>query len=121
LAILILEKSSLINLLIGKGSAAVSSQAGFTKSIQKLRLSKGIVLIDTPGIIPEEEYSTIQESLISKSAKIGGKSYSQVKNPELAVVKIMKEHPDVLENYYKIKAKNNPEILLEKLGKEKSS
>jgi ribosome biogenesis GTPase A len=112
-------KSSLINSLIGKGSAPVSSQAGFTKGMQKLKLSEGIVLIDTPGIIPEKEYSTTKKELILKYAKVGGKSYSQIKEPELVIAKIMEEHRGVLEKYYNIRAKNNVEILLEELGRKK--
>src|SRR5690606_27219401 len=41
-------KSSLINILSGKGGAGVGSDAGFTKNIQKIRLSEDVVLIDSP-------------------------------------------------------------------------
>jgi ribosome biogenesis GTPase A len=47
-------KSSLINLLIGKSSAGVGSDAGFTKGLQKLKLSEEVLLLDSPGVIPKE-------------------------------------------------------------------
>jgi ribosome biogenesis GTPase A len=50
-------KSSLINFLIGRSSTPVSQQSGFTKGIQKLRLSTGIFLMDSPGVIPDAEDS----------------------------------------------------------------
>ncbi len=47
-------KSSVINAIKGKKSAPVSSQAGQTKGVQKLRVTKKIVLLDSPGVIPFE-------------------------------------------------------------------
>ena len=40
-------KSSLINILIGHSSAKVSPVSGFTRAIQKIKLSKGIYLISS--------------------------------------------------------------------------
>jgi hypothetical protein len=112
-------KSSLINSLIGKSSAGVGSDAGFTKSMQKIKLSENIVLLDSPGIIPENEYSPQDKEKISNNAKLGARSYSQVKEPELVVVNIMRDYPGILERTYKINAKGNSETLLEELGKRK--
>lgn len=114
-------KSSLINLLIGKSSAGTGAEAGFTKGIQKIKLSENIVLLDTPGIIPEKEYSGIKKDLIAKHTKMGGRSHSQVKDPENVVFSLMKEHPNMFEEHYKVKLKqkNNVEELIEKLGRKK--
>jgi len=112
-------KSSLINILIGKKSAPVASQAGFTKGFQKLRLTPDIVLIDTPGIIPEKIYNQLRKQEITEHTKLGGRSYNQVKEPEIIVSELTKEYKSLFENFYKIKAKNNAEILIEKLGKKK--
>jgi len=43
-------KSSLINLLRGRHMARTSIKPGFTRGYQYIRLSKNILLIDTPGI-----------------------------------------------------------------------
>ncbi len=110
-------KSSLINLLIGKKSAGTGSEAGFTRGIQKLKLSSDIVLIDTPGVIPKEEYSTSDKSKISKNVEVGGKSYTQIKEPEIVVARLMKEYSRIIEKYYKINSKGDSEFLLETLGR----
>ncbi|MCF7910572.1 50S ribosome-binding GTPase [Candidatus Pacearchaeota archaeon] len=112
-------KSSLINILVGKKVAGTASEAGFTKGIQKLRLEKEINLIDTPGIIPREIYSDIKKQKIATHTKLGGRSYSQVKEPEIIISEIMKEHPGILEKFYKIDSKGDSEILIEKLGRKK--
>lgn len=112
-------KSSLINLLIGKSSAGTGSDAGFTKGFQKLRLTSDIHLIDSPGVIPKEEYSSSDKEAISRHTKVGGRSYSQVKDPEIVVANLMREFPEVFEEHYKIDAGGNSEILLEEIGKKK--
>ncbi|MFQ5531809.1 MAG: GTPase [Candidatus Nanoarchaeia archaeon] len=110
-------KSSLINLLIGKSSAGTGSDAGFTKGIQKLKLTSEIFLLDSPGVIPKKEYSSIKSKLIAGHTKVGARSYSQVKEPEIVIATLMQEYKDVIEKHYKIQAKGDSEILLEKLGK----
>ena len=112
-------KSSLINMMIGKHKAGTGADAGFTKGLQKLNLTENMQLIDSPGIIPEKEYSNIKTEKISKHTKVGGRSYSQVKNPELVIADIMKSHKNLLEKHYNIDAKGDSEILLEELGKSK--
>ena len=112
-------KSSLINLLIGKNSAKTGAEAGFTKGIQKLRLTEGIHLLDSPGVIPTEGYSMTDREKIAQHVRVGGKSYSQVKNPELALNEIVKSNKKELERFYKIKF-DNAEDLIEKIGKKKS-
>ena len=112
-------KSSLINILIGKSSAGVSPDAGFTKNIQKLKLTSEIMLLDTPGLISEKEYLLNSQKKTAKHAIFGARSYNQVKFPELIVADIIKNYPNALENFYKIDSMNNSEILIEKLGKQK--
>lgn len=112
-------KSSLLNLLAGKSAAGVGSEAGFTKNVQKIRLSEEIVLIDSPGVIPDEQYSVSDKIKISEHTLLGGKSYTQVKEPELVVSQIMQKFPGLLENYYEIEAEGNPDELIEHLGYKK--
>jgi len=112
-------KSSIINLLVGKPAAGVGSDAGFTHGIQKVNLTSGIVLIDSPGVIPNKEYSTSNIEAMARNTKVGARSFSQVKNPGVAVSVIMKEFPSVIEKFYNIDAEGNPETLMEKLGRKK--
>lgn len=112
-------KSSLINLLIGKSSAGVGSEAGFTKGIQKLRLDENILILDSPGVIPEKQYSHTEKEKISKQTIAGGRSYSQVKDPEIVVAKLISAYPKILEKFYNIQAGGDSEILIEELGRKK--
>ena len=113
-------KSSLINVLIGRNSAATSSQAGYTKSMQKIKLMEGIFILDSPGVIPKQEYSSVESKKIAKHAKIGARTYSNVKDPEQIITEIMREFPGLLEEHYGIKAMGNSETLIEELGKKKN-
>jgi len=45
-------KSSLINTLKGRSSSKTSPKSGFTKSLQKIKISDKIFMLDTPGVIP---------------------------------------------------------------------
>lgn len=45
-------KSSLINTLKGRSSARTSPKSGFTKGMQKVKISDKIFMYDTPGVIP---------------------------------------------------------------------
>lgn len=112
-------KSTLINFLTSRASAGTGKESGFTKGIQKIRLAKGIMLIDSPGVIPKEEYSSESKKLGLKLAKISVKNYNSVKNPEIVVAEIMKSCPGVLENFYQIDSKQDVEILIEEFGKRK--
>ena len=112
-------KSSIINLLIGKKSAKTGSTAGFTKGLQKLKLTKDIVLVDSPGVIPRKEYSSIDEEKISQHAIIGARDSNKIKNPELTVAHLIKSRKPLFEKHYKIRFKD-AEDFLEKLGKKKN-
>ena len=113
-------KSSVINLLAGKSAMGVSSVSGFTKGIQKVGLTEKVILLDSPGIIPSKEYSSSNIQLMSGHAKVGARSYSQVKEPEVAVFDLVKEFPLIFYKFYKISSGGNAELLIEKLGRKKS-
>ncbi|HLC77593.1 MAG TPA: GTPase [Candidatus Nanoarchaeia archaeon] len=113
-------KSSLINSLIGKKSAPSSSQAGYTKALQKLKLMDGIVLLDSPGVIPKNEYSGVESKKIAQHAKVGARTYSNVRDPEQIITEIMREFPGLLEEHYNILTNGDSETLIEKLGEKKS-
>lgn len=112
-------KSSLINLLIGKSSAGTGAEPGFTKGVQKLKLSQNIVLLDSPGVIPKDEYSHTDNKSVTKHTKLSARAYSQVKNPEIILHNLMDEFPGVFEKFYSINAEGDSEMLIEKLGRKK--
>jgi ribosome biogenesis GTPase A len=113
-------KSSLINFLTGRSSAGTSSTAGFTKGMKKIRLSAGVLLLDTPGIIPVKEDTKVKAEVLEKHAKIDVEPFDRVKEPEFVVDRIMKEFPGRLEKFYGIKADGDSEILIDELGKRKN-
>lgn len=113
-------KSSLINFLIGKSSAKTGYEAGFTKGLQKLRLSAKVLLMDTPGVIPRDKYSHTDPLKVSQHVLVGARNYDRVKNPEFIVSELVKTHSKPVKEYYKIDFGDNVEILLEELGKSRN-
>ncbi len=112
-------KSSLINFLTGKTSAKTASEAGFTKGMQKLSLSKDILIIDTPGVIPNEKYSQeIRET--TQHAKVGARDYNKIKEPDFVIAELMKNYSKQIQDFYNIDADNDSEILIEQLGRKKN-
>ncbi len=113
-------KSSLINMLTGRGSARTSPKAGFTRGIQKVKLAEGIMLLDTPGVMSDEDAAASQQAHLKKHAMIGVRTYDSTKNPEFVVAEIMADNPGLFESHYHIEAKGDSEILLEELGKKRN-
>ena len=113
-------KSSLINLITRRGAAKTSKQAGYTRGMQKIRLNDKISILDTPGVIPESRYSGDTKMALSQDAKLGARTYSDVKDPEDVVFYLMKENFEKLEKFYKIKAGGDVEVLIEELGRAKN-
>ena len=104
-------KSSLINLLARKSAAGVGAEAGFTRNIQKIRLTDDIILVDSPGVIPDDQYSVANKEKIAEHTLLGGKSYTQVKEPDVVVANIMKNYPGVLQDFYKIDTEEADEMI----------
>lgn len=122
-------KSSVINFITRRAAASTGAKAGWTKGMQKIRMSEGILVLDTPGVIPESKYSTEKKSF-AKDVKIGARSYGDVKNPEAAVEYLITEGMEqtaeeaeknarAIDKFYKIKSEGNIESLIEQLGKKK--
>lgn len=81
-------KSSVINFITHRAAAKTAKQAGFTKGMQKIRMSEDILILDTPGVIPASKYSTESKSFAA-DVKVGGRTYSDVKDPEDVVYYLM--------------------------------
>jgi hypothetical protein len=98
-------KSSIINVLKGKKSAKTSAEAGFTKGKQYLRVGD-FLMIDTPGVIAKEK-SKEQELVL-----IGAKNPYTIEDPDLSVIKLIKNHPGLLEEKYGVeKGKDKEETI----------
>lgn len=113
-------KSSLINLLIGKSSAKTAIEAGFTKGIQKINLTNDIMLLDSPGVIPRNENSAVNQQDLKKHAEIGVRNYFKVKEPDMLVQSLMTKYPGIFEKFYGIDAQGNSEVLIATLGRKRN-
>jgi len=103
-------KSSLINTLKGKSSARTSPEAGFTKGEQYIRISRSILMIDTPGVISKDVRD--EEELVL----IGAKNPYTIKDPDMAVMKLMQAHPDFFEKKYNVKVKDDLDATIEEIA-----
>ena len=102
-------KSSLINALSGKGAAKTSSESGYTKGFQKIRVDPKILLLDTPGVLPRKEKD------LAKHSKTGALSYGKIKDAETAALELIEDEKDKIIKFYKIEG-DDPEEILEKVA-----
>jgi ribosome biogenesis GTPase A len=103
-------KSTLINALSGKGGGRVrtSSKAGFTRGLQKIKVTTGTYLMDAPGIIPygfKDEY---------KLFLVGAKNANQLKDLETVAVKLISDYKEEIEEKFGVSG--DEEEILEAIG-----
>lgn len=103
-------KSSVINALKGRASARTSSEAGYTKGKQYLRIGNDFLMIDTPGVIPKDNKK--EDELVL----IGAKNHYTVENPDLSVIKLMKNHPGLVERKYSVEVNEDPEETIKEIA-----
>ncbi len=103
-------KSSLINALSGRGAARTSSESGFTRALQKIRVDNKIVVLDTPGVFPWKEKDE------NKHTQSGALSYSRVKDAISAALQLFQEKRDLLKEHYDLTS-SDPDDLLEELAR----
>ena len=111
-------KSSLINALSKGGVAKTSAESGFTKGIQWITGKQGLLLYDTPGVIPYGERDEIKLGLMS------GISPTKLEDPDLVayeLIKIFKDNsPMKLKLVYGLNPGLEPEEILEEFGKKRN-
>lgn len=103
-------KSSVINALSGRGAARTSSESGFTKGRQRIRVDNKIVVLDTPGVLPYREKDS------TKHAMIGAVDYSKIKDCEYAALKLIEQRRGLICAHYGVDGEDSEEIL-EKIGR----
>ena len=113
-------KSTLINALAGKGRGrvATSRKAGLTRGIARVKISDGLYLIDSPGIIPfkEEEFTLFL---------VESKNPNQLKDVETNAVKLIQlMGKEKIAKFYKIEQKKieekDEEEMLEEIAYKKA-
>ena len=97
-------KSSVINGVAGKGKASTSSISGHTRGVQRVKAGSRIVFLDTPGVIPFDEFDEYRQGLL------GVKDATHLSDPEGVAMKIIEnaceKNKPALEEFYKIEIGN---------------
>jgi hypothetical protein len=110
-------KSSLINFLVGHDASSVGNEAGITQGLQKVKMTKNIFILDTPGVISDVDYSMSNNEKISQQVKLGAKSFNRINEPEIAVQKLINDYGNIINNHYGIPFYEDSDLFLEELGK----
>jgi ribosome biogenesis GTPase A len=108
-------KSSVINFVTRRNAAGTGAKAGFTKGMQKIRLGEGILILDTPGVIQEERYTTEVGNKFFEDVKIGARSYSDIKDPVGALQYLLEGDKGRIEKFYGVSGEG-VDLFVEALG-----
>ncbi len=113
-------KSTLVNALRGKRVAKVGDEPAVTKGRQEVKLTSGITLVDTPGILwPKFEDPGVGERL-AVSGAIKDTVVDYAETALLALKFLLEEAPDTLRKRYKLDALDDePLHVLEAIGKKR--
>lgn len=107
-------KSSVINALAGKGSAPVGNKPGYTRGIQKVRITKKILMLDSPGVLPYKEGDDVKHLLI------GSLDPNKSSDPDIAAEKLINNNKEKILCSYNIDLKECQDLdeydILEKIG-----
>jgi ribosome biogenesis GTPase A len=111
-------KSSIINALVGRRKALTSSIAGFTKGVQWITDHKGLLLYDTPGVIPIDEKDELRKAIISAVSPQNIKDVDMVAQK---IIEMLLPKKDVIERLYGIRiGEDNPEMIIEMIGEKRN-
>lgn len=103
-------KSSVINMLKGRGAAKTSPTSGYTKGVQLIRINKRMLVLDTPGVLPYGEKDEAKQAMMS------ARTFGDVKDPEGTCLKLLETFPKPIEKYYEVSHDNDPEVVLEAIA-----
>ncbi len=103
-------KSSVINMLKGKASAPVSSTSGYTKGLQKVKATRRIMLMDSPGVVP------FRRNDETKLALIGSLNAARLKNPDIDAMALIDSLEGAVEIHYEVEPGEDSEESLERIA-----
>ena len=103
-------KSSVINALKGRSSAPSSSNSGYTKHEQLIKVTNKIYLIDTPGVFPFMEKDELKHVLTSSI------NPAKLKDPETAALMLIQKLSGKIEKFYGVEPCEDADETLEKIA-----
>ncbi len=104
-------KSSLINALRGRQAAKTSSMSGYTKFKQAVRVSKKILMLDTPGVYSSDKKDKANLFLFSAV------DHTKLKHPESVAFTLLDNFKERICKHYEIEDDKDQEVILENLAK----
>ena len=111
-------KSSLINFLAGTAATRTANTPGHTRGKQWVRLSEGLDLLDTPGVLwPKFDDQTAALRLAATGA-IAGDVFNASEVVSELMSSLAKTSPEILKEQYNIENPDqDPQVLLEQAGR----
>lgn len=111
-------KSSLINFLAGTAATRTANTPGHTRGKQWVRLSEGLDLLDTPGVLwPKFDDQTAALRLAATGA-IAGDVFNASEVVAELMSSLVKTSPEILKEQYNIENPDqDPQVLLEQAGR----
>ena len=108
-------KSSLINKLSAGGRAKTGAESGVTKGLQLITGKRGLMLFDSPGVVPFRDRDFIRLGLVS------GMSPEKLEDADLVAIELIKifknSNPKAIEECYRVDASQDPYDILLGIGK----
>jgi len=104
-------KSSVINALKGKGAAPVSPKAGYTRGLQKVKVSDKLMVIDTPGVIPYDERKNVDLQIL-----IASKNAEELSDPEGVAMRLIQALDGQIERHYGLEVLRDVDETLDNLA-----
>jgi hypothetical protein len=107
-------KSTIINALKGRRSAPTSPVSGFTRGIQKLRVSKKIMMLDTPGVFAYKKKGGVEMTVI------GAIDAEKFEDPEAAAVELIETLDGKVEEFFGVENKEDKFEVIEDIARKKN-
>ncbi len=105
-------KSTIINTLKGKKAVGTAPIPGYTKGKQLIRLSKKIWLLDSPGVVPIDDF----DELVIKGGFPADKIEEPVKPALKLISRILETRREAITEKFGIKEFESEEEILRKIG-----
>ena len=109
-------KSTLINSVSRRKAAKTADRPGVTKSLQWIKVSPDVALLDTPGVLwPKFEDQQIGFKLaVCGSINDNVLPFNDIVN--YAVSYMVNKHPERLKERYGVEVTDDPEVMLERIA-----